>query len=205
MQCFPTWRMTGKGKKEKSLWRSKQRQVMSSGSMEIKRKQPQKVACSWREYRGRNKMRIIFLKFPVMSWMTLDYSFNFTLLHSVNDRSAYEAIPQFFPIICHGWKSICGPWPRITVALEANKPTAMDSALSTYHAAFWFQFFFTPGNFVLTFPGSVLDFWNTFKDHFWNKHIVIDLSTNSAITSGKASGRLIRRLKRPKSQNLRIS
>lgn len=88
-----------------------------------------------------------------------------------------------------------GPWPRIssrggvTLAIKANGPTTTGSALSTSHdvslwlplrrqkkkkkKAFLFLFFFTPGNFVLIFPVSVLDFWNTFKDHFWNKHTVI--------------------------------
>lgn len=68
--------------------------------------------------------------------------------------------------------------------MGSNKPTAMGSILSTLRAVpswlslgrqkdFLLLFFFTPGNSVLIFPVSVLDFWNTFKDHFWNKHTVI--------------------------------
>lgn len=38
---------------------------------------------------------------------------------------------------------------------------------------FLFLFFLTSDNFVLIFPVSVLDFWNTFKDHFWNKHTTV--------------------------------
>ena len=53
---------------------------MSPGSMEIKRKHPPKWHASGDKPRGRNNGWILFLKFPVMSWMTLGWSFNLTLL-----------------------------------------------------------------------------------------------------------------------------
>lgn len=44
-----------------------------TGRIETKREQTQKVACIWEKYKGiNNKMWILFLKFPIKSWVVLD-------------------------------------------------------------------------------------------------------------------------------------